>query len=63
VVSKNKWRKSEVISFLEYKLQENLASEDEIEMYENYKWFGKLNKNNYTYRSLLKEMNDEYRGE
>jgi hypothetical protein len=37
-----------------------MATEDELEMYQDYKWNKKLNKNNYTYKKLIREMREWY---
>ena len=50
---------SEVISFLEMKMLENTATYEEEQLYVDYKWNGKLNRN-YTYKKLLKEMRESY---
>lgn len=52
------WRLSEVIAFLECKLQDNTATEDEALMYENYVWNNKINR--VTYKSLVAQMREEY---
>jgi competence protein ComGF len=54
------FRKSEVIAYLEEKILSNMATEDELEMYQDYKWDRKLNKNNYTYKKLIAEMREWY---
>jgi hypothetical protein len=54
------FRKSEVIAYLEEKILSNMATEDELEMYQDYKWNKKLNKNNYTYKKLIREMREWY---
>lgn len=50
----------EVIGFLELKILENRASDEELEFYENYLWFGKLNKKSSTYKKLLNELKQEW---
>jgi hypothetical protein len=60
---KVQFRKSEVISYLEEKIHDGLANEDEEQLYEEYQWNNKLNKNNYTYKQLIDEMKKSYRGE
>lgn len=55
-MEKVKFRTSEVLSYLEEKINDNVATVDELELYEDYQWNGKLSKNNYTYKSLLSEM-------
>lgn len=63
---KNKrWKQSEVISFVEYKIINETANTDEVEMYEDYRWNGKLDKSKYTYviKRLINEMNKEFKGE
>jgi hypothetical protein len=52
--------KSEVIAYLEEKIISNMATEDELEMYQEIKWNKKLNKNNYTYKKLIREMREWY---
>ncbi|MNG39618.1 hypothetical protein D3C84_1277830 [compost metagenome] len=54
------WRLSEVIAFLESKLQDNTATEDETLMYENYVWNNKINR--VVYKSLVVQMREEYLG-
>jgi hypothetical protein len=55
------WRRSDVLSYLETKILENIASDKEVELYEEYRWTGKLKINN-TYKNLVKELNKEYKG-
>lgn len=62
-MGKVQFRRSEVISFLEEKIHDGLANEDEEQLYEQYQWENKLDKNNYTYRLLINEMKKLYRGE
>lgn len=62
-MGKVQFRKSEIISFLEEKIHDGLASEDEEQLYEEYQWNNKLDKNNYTYKQLVFEMRQNYRGE
>lgn len=63
-MKKIRWLKSEVISFLEEKIKDETVDEDEMEMYEDYKWNGNLDKNKYinTYKNLLREMKKYYDG-
>jgi hypothetical protein len=56
---KIKFRMSEVKSFLELKVIDNVSTEEELELYENYCWNGKLEKND-TYKQLVREMNNLY---
>lgn len=64
-MSNKRWKQSEVISFLECKILQETATRDELEMYEDYTWNSKLDKTKYTYviRSLINQMNKEYKGE
>lgn len=62
-MTKVQFRKSEVISFLEDKIHDGLANEDEEQLYEDFRWTNKLDKNNYTYKCLVFEMRQNYRGE
>lgn len=55
------FRVSEVVSYLEYKIDYNIETAEELATYELYKWDGSLKKS--TYNKLLKEMHKEYRGE
>lgn len=52
------YRKSEVIAYLEDKISLGIATDEECEMYEDYKWNKDriLNKHKNTYKRLLKEM-------
>jgi hypothetical protein len=54
-MEKVKFQKEEVISFLETKIELNEANQEELELYEDYQWSGKLEKND-TYKMLIKEM-------
>jgi hypothetical protein len=55
-MDKVKFHKEEAISFLETKIELNEANQDELELYEDYQWSGKLDKTNYTYKLLIKQM-------
>jgi hypothetical protein len=61
-MTKNTFRKEEVISFLEVKILENTATTDEVLLYEEYVWNGKLRKNNYTYKKVIKQLTNMYNG-
>lgn len=50
----------EVIAYLEDKILMNMATEDEEVFYQDYKWDDSLNKNNYTYKKLVKQMRRLY---
>ena len=54
-MNKTKFRKSEVLSFLELKINDNVATEDELNLYETYVWENKFIKND-TYIKLVREM-------
>lgn len=58
------FRKDEVIAFVEDLIQSNAATDEQEEMYEEYQWTNKLNKNNYTYKLTISQMrnlwNDKY---
>lgn len=58
-MEKNKFRKSEVIAYLEDLILMNMATEDESTLYENMHWTGKLEKNN-TYKAVVKKMHQEW---
>lgn len=55
-------KSEEVIGFLESKILEDRASDEEMRFYEDYLWFGKLNKKCSTYRKLLNEIKREWEG-
>lgn len=48
--------KDEVIAFVEDLIQSNAATDEQEEMYEEYQWTNKLNKNNYTYKFTIAQM-------
>lgn len=52
--------KMEVLAYLEDKILMNMATEDELELYEAFVWDGKLKRNNYTYKRLVMEMKRIY---
>lgn len=62
-VGKQGWKISEVVSFLEEKIIDGVANEDEMEMYEDYKWYGRFNKDTYAWKRLLQEMRRIHNGE
>lgn len=55
-------KSEEVLGFLELKILEGRVDEDELEFYEDYLWFGKLDKKSSTYRKLLNELKREWEG-
>ncbi|MGM7720513.1 hypothetical protein [Metabacillus sp. Hm71] len=60
-MTKRRWTKSDLIAFLEDKIQMETATQDEMEYYENYIWNNELEVN-YTYKKLIREMKKEYMG-
>lgn len=56
-----KFSKSEVVGFLESLIMNEEATQEETDLYSNYKWNGKLT-NNSTYKKVLAKMrrNFEY---
>lgn len=58
-MQKVRFLKSEVISYIEELINDGAASEEQEELYVNYKWTGKLEMN-YTYKVTLKEMKRIY---
>jgi hypothetical protein len=60
-MTKLRFNKSEVISYLEDKILMNEANQDETELYENYIWNSKLTKG-YTYKKLIAEMKNIFEG-
>lgn len=55
-MEKLKFRKSEVIAYLEDLVSENAATDEQEELYEEFQWSGKLNKNNYTFKLTVSQM-------
>jgi hypothetical protein len=49
------FKTSEVISFIEDLINDGAATDEQEELYVDYKWEGKLKKN-YTYKVTLKQM-------
>jgi hypothetical protein len=60
-MQKLRFLKSEVIAYLEELLLDQAATDEQEELYVEYKWTGKLKKN-YTYKVTLKEMKKIYEG-
>jgi hypothetical protein len=60
-MTKLRFSKSEVISFLEDLIKSGAANEEQEELYINYTWNGVLVKN-YTYKKVLRLMKKEYNG-
>lgn len=56
------FKTEDVIGFLEWLISNDMASVDELEMYEDWKWDDKLDRNKhfYTYKRLLKKLKREY---
>lgn len=55
-VEKFSIRKSEVISYVEELLLSGEYDEHHEEIYTVYKWTGKLNKNTYAFKRIIREM-------
>jgi hypothetical protein len=49
-----------VMAYLEDMIQSGLASDEEIEFYENCLWSGKMKKLNNTYKQIIFSMRDEW---
>jgi hypothetical protein len=58
-MERNIYRKDEVISFLEEKVLMDIATQEELNLYEIYIWSGKLVKG-YTYKLLVRQMRRLY---
>lgn len=54
-MERNIFLKSEVIAYLEDKLLMDTATQEESELYADYKWTGKLKKG-YTYKKVIAQM-------
>jgi hypothetical protein len=49
----------EVIGYLENKILDQAADQDELELYQDFKWNGKFEKN-YTYKKVIHSMRELY---
>jgi hypothetical protein len=49
----------EVVSYLENKILDQAADQDELELYQNFKWNGKFEKT-YTYKKVIHRMRELY---
>lgn len=59
-MTKLTWRKSEVIAYLEEKIQMGVATEEEEVIYQDYKWDNKIDRNTYAWKCLIREMRELY---
>ncbi|MNF61161.1 hypothetical protein D3C84_427970 [compost metagenome] len=59
-MKKLNWRTSEVIAYLEDKIQMGIATEEEEIIYQGYKWDNKVNRNTYAWKCVIREMKDLY---
>lgn len=50
----------EVVAYLEDVISMNMATEDEMKLYEDYLYTGKMKKLNHTYKTVIMKMRDEY---
>jgi hypothetical protein len=57
-MDKLKFSECEVLSYLEEKILDNIATEDEIKLYQDYLLFGELKKFNCTYKQLVLQMRE-----
>lgn len=57
-MEKLKFGETEAIYFIEEKILMEMATENELRLYQDYKLYGKLKKMNYTYRSLIEQMRE-----
>jgi hypothetical protein len=57
-MEKLKFSECEVLSYLEEKILDNIATEDEIKLYQDYLLFGELKKFNCTYKQLVLQMRE-----
>lgn len=58
-MERNKFRKEEVVSYLEEILRDGTATEEQEELYLNFKWNGKLVKN-YVCKQTISQMRRLY---
>lgn len=59
-MTKLNWRLSEVISFLEERIIDGIATEEEEIVYQDYKWTNKINRNTYEWKCVIGEMSKLY---
>lgn len=52
------WIESEVLSYLEFKIQEEIATKEEHELYIDIRWHSSLAEHGETIDNLLEEMRD-----
>jgi hypothetical protein len=57
-MEKLKFSECEVQSYLEDKIMDNTATEDEQNLYQNFLLFGKLHKMNHTWQGLVNQMRE-----
>lgn len=63
MLEKVSFRTSDVIAYLEEKIAMGLATQAEDDLYSEYKWSDKVNKKDYAFKRLLREMRNTYLGE
>ncbi|AWD88021.1 MULTISPECIES: hypothetical protein [Bacillus] len=52
---------SHLMGFIEGKVVDGTATPEEEHLYQDYKWYGKIKKQSFTYRSLVNQyLNSEY---
>jgi hypothetical protein len=57
MMERNSIRKSEVLSFLEWKIINNVATNEEEQLYIDFKWNGEIEKND-TYKQIIKQYKE-----
>jgi hypothetical protein len=57
-MDKLKFSECEVLSYLEDKILDNIATEDEQNLYQNFLLQGQLKKFNHTYKQLVLQMRE-----
>ncbi|MER3123584.1 hypothetical protein ABQG71_20710 [Bacillus altitudinis] len=47
------WNKQDIIELLEYRITNEVASQEEITFYEDYKWFNKMDESSTVFKKLV----------
>lgn len=63
MLEKVSFRTSDVIAYLEEKIAMGLSTQSEDDLYSEYKWNNKIDKKDFTFKRLLREMRNTYLGE
>jgi hypothetical protein len=56
MIKTKSFMKSEVQSFLELRIIDDMATEEELDLYEEFTYTGKLNASSNTYKQMVRKM-------